>query len=181
MSERGDIIRTMQRAFAREQREYAIVNPTRMSTSIVGRVAFKGLRDELYDRGYIVVDGIDGRAHYVPLARSVDVADLPMEGIVEVQRAANGRAADRTIAALADGGSIRRPSIWFTRDRKLSATMIRKASWKRTFGGSKRCAERVSSSASPREFGRYRMIFRSVVGGTMLSAPMERWLSSARI
>jgi Protein of unknown function (DUF3363) len=42
--------------------------------------------------------------HYVPLARSVDVADLPMEGIVEVQRAANGRAADRTIAALADGG-----------------------------------------------------------------------------
>lgn len=51
MGERGDIIRTMQRAFAREQREYAIVNPTRMSTSIVGRVAFKGLRDELYDRG----------------------------------------------------------------------------------------------------------------------------------
>jgi Protein of unknown function (DUF3363) len=60
---------------------------------------------------YIVVDGIDGRAHYVPLARSVDVANLPMEGVVEVQRAANGRAADRTIAALADGGSTRRPRV----------------------------------------------------------------------
>jgi type IV secretory pathway VirD2 relaxase len=104
MSERGDIIRTMQRAFTREQREYAIVNPTRISDSIVGRVAFKGLRDELYDRGYIVVDGVDGRAHYVPLARSVDIADLPTEGIVEVQGAADGRAADRTIAALAEGG-----------------------------------------------------------------------------
>ncbi len=59
--------------------------------------------------------------------------------------------------------------------------MIRKDSWKRTFGGSKRCAERVSSSGSPREFGSYRMIFRSAVGGKMLSAPMERWLISARI
>jgi hypothetical protein len=107
MGEFGDIIRTMQRAYAREQREYAIVNPTRMSTLIVGRVAFKGLRDELYHRGDIVVDGIDGRAHYMPLARSAHVADLPMEGIVEVQRAANGRAADRTIAALADGGLYR--------------------------------------------------------------------------
>jgi type IV secretory pathway VirD2 relaxase len=104
MGERGDIIRTMQRAFTREQREYAIVNPTRISASIVGRVAFKGLRDELYDRGYIVVDGVDGRAHYVPLARSVDIADLPMEGIVEIRGAPDGRAADRTIAALAEGG-----------------------------------------------------------------------------
>jgi type IV secretory pathway VirD2 relaxase len=104
MGERGDIIRTMQRAFTQEQREYAIVNPSRLSAPIVGRIAFKGLADELYDRGYVVVDGVDGRAHYVPLARSVDIADLPMEGIVEVRGAAKARAADRTIAALADGG-----------------------------------------------------------------------------
>jgi type IV secretory pathway VirD2 relaxase len=104
MGERGDIIRTMQRAFTREHREYAIVNPTQMFASIVGRLAFKGLADELHDRGYIVVDGVDGRAHYVPLARSVDIANLPMEGIVEVRGAADGRAADRTIATLAEGG-----------------------------------------------------------------------------
>jgi type IV secretory pathway VirD2 relaxase len=49
----------------------------------VGRIAAKGLADEFYDRGYIVVEGLDGRAHYVPLARSVDIADLPTDGIVE--------------------------------------------------------------------------------------------------
>ena len=29
------------------------------------------------------LDGLDGRAHNVPLARSVDIADLPTDGIVE--------------------------------------------------------------------------------------------------
>jgi len=104
MGERGDIIRTMQRAFTRERREYAVVNPSRLSNPVVGRIASKGLADELHDRGYIVVDGVDGRAHYVPLARSVDIADLPMDGILEVRGTANSRAADRAIAALADGG-----------------------------------------------------------------------------
>ncbi len=39
-----------------------------MRHSIIGRVAGKGLADELYDRGYLVVDGIDGKAHYVALS-----------------------------------------------------------------------------------------------------------------
>jgi hypothetical protein len=104
MGERGDIIRTMQRAFTREQREYAIVNPVRLSAPIIGRIAAKGLADELYDRGYIVVDALDGRAHYVPLARSVDIADLPTGGFVVVRGTGDPRTADRTIAALADRG-----------------------------------------------------------------------------
>lgn len=107
MGERGDIIRTMQRAFTKGQREYAVVNPSQLASSLVGRIASKGLADELYDRGYIVVDGIDGRAHYVPLARSVDLADLPLEGIVEVRGASLTRAADRAIASVADGGIYR--------------------------------------------------------------------------
>jgi type IV secretory pathway VirD2 relaxase len=95
MGERGAIIRTMQHAFTQEQRGYAVVNPSQLASPLVGRIAFKGLRDELYDRGYIVVDGIDGRAHYVPLARSVDITDLPLESIVEVRGATTARAADR--------------------------------------------------------------------------------------
>ena len=107
MGERGDIIRTMQRAFTKEQREYAVVNPSQLASPLVGRIAFKGLADELYDRGYIVVDGIDGRAHYVPLARSVDIADLSLESIVEVRGTATARAADRTIVSVADRGIYR--------------------------------------------------------------------------
>jgi type IV secretory pathway VirD2 relaxase len=104
MGERGDIIRTMQRTFTRDQREYVIVSPARMSATIVGRIAAKGLADELNDRAYVIVDGIDGRAHYAPLSPSVDIADLPVGGIVELRGASNLRTADRNIAAVADGG-----------------------------------------------------------------------------
>jgi type IV secretory pathway VirD2 relaxase len=104
MGERGDIIRTMQRAFTREQREYVIVSPARMPAPIVGRIAAKGLADELNDRAYVIVDGVDGRAHYAPLSPSVDIADLPVGGIVELRGASNLRTADRNIAAVADGG-----------------------------------------------------------------------------
>ncbi|HYM36441.1 MAG TPA: DUF3363 domain-containing protein, partial [Steroidobacteraceae bacterium] len=58
MGERGDIIRTMQRAFSRERREFSIVDPQKLAAPIVGRLAAKGLVDEMYDRRYIVVDGI---------------------------------------------------------------------------------------------------------------------------
>jgi type IV secretory pathway VirD2 relaxase len=34
MGERGDIIRTMQRAFTKEQREYAVVNPSQLASSL---------------------------------------------------------------------------------------------------------------------------------------------------
>ena len=104
IGERGDIIRTMQRAFTRERREYVIVNPGRMAIPIVGRIAAKGLADELHDRGYLIVDGVDGKAHYAALARSVDIADLPVGGIVELRGASEPRAADRTIAAVAEQG-----------------------------------------------------------------------------
>lgn len=104
MGERGDIIRTMQRAFTRGEREFTILNPLRMAAPIVGRIAAKGLADELHDRGYLIVDGIDGRAHYAALARSVDIADLPIGGVVELLGASDPRAADRTIAAVADRG-----------------------------------------------------------------------------
>jgi type IV secretory pathway VirD2 relaxase len=104
MGERGDIIRTMQRAFTRAEREYVIVNPVRMPAPIIGRIAAKGLADELNDRAYVIVDGIDGRAHYAALASSFDIADLPVGGIVELRGGAYPRVADRNIAGVADHG-----------------------------------------------------------------------------
>ena len=38
MGERGDIIRTMQRAFSNERRDFDIVDPARPGAPIVGRV-----------------------------------------------------------------------------------------------------------------------------------------------
>src|SRR3546814_2971980 len=56
MGERGDIIRTMQRAFTehglqRAAADYAIAEPAQM-TPIVGRVVERGLSDEANDRHY---------------------------------------------------------------------------------------------------------------------------------
>ena len=101
LGERGDIVRAMQRAFSGQRREFAVFNAHGSMTAIVGRIAGKGIIDELFDRTYLIVDGLDGRAHYVPLPVNADLDALPTGGIVDV-RGPGDRAADRTIAALAE-------------------------------------------------------------------------------
>ncbi|GEC17333.1 DUF3363 domain-containing protein [Nitrobacter winogradskyi] len=106
MGERGDIIRTMQRAMTGLKRDFVVLDGASAQSPVVGRIVDKGLADELYDRGYLIVDGIDCRAHYVPLAANADLEALPIGGIVET-RAATERTADRTIAGLAANGIYR--------------------------------------------------------------------------
>lgn len=107
MGERGDIIRTMQRAMSGSQRELAVFEPGEQARPVIGRVAAKGLADELYDKGYLVLDGVDGKAHYVALSDRVELAQYPTGAVVEVKGSASVRAADRTIAALAADGVYR--------------------------------------------------------------------------
>jgi len=47
MGERGDIIRTMQRAMNRQARELVVFQPGEDGINIIGRVVTKGLADEL--------------------------------------------------------------------------------------------------------------------------------------
>ncbi|MED4998206.1 relaxase/mobilization nuclease and DUF3363 domain-containing protein [Pseudomonas aeruginosa] len=107
MGERGDIIRTMQRAMSGKQRELVVFQPGEAGRAIVGRVAGKGLADELYDKGYLIVDGTDGKAHYVALPPRSELEQYPTGAVIEVKRAANVRVADRNIAALSVGGVYR--------------------------------------------------------------------------
>ena len=107
MGERGDIIRTMQRAMGGQQRDLAVFQPGEDGHSVIGRVAGKGLADELYDRGYLVVDGVDGKAHYVALPPKAELEQYPMGAVVEVKGSADVRTADKTIAALASNGLYR--------------------------------------------------------------------------
>ena len=107
MGERGDIIRTMQRAVGGAQRDLAVFQPGEESRSVIGRVAGKGLADELYDKGYLVVDGIDGKAHYVALPAKTELAQYPVGTIVEARGSAEFRAADKNIVALAVDGLYR--------------------------------------------------------------------------
>ena len=109
MGERGDIIRTMQRAMSGLKREMVILDSASSSAPVVGRIIGKGLADELHDRGYLIVDGIDGRTHYVPLAAGAELEALPIGGIVETRSVAE-RTADRTVAGLAEDGLYRTES-----------------------------------------------------------------------
>ncbi|MEW6344218.1 MAG: relaxase/mobilization nuclease and DUF3363 domain-containing protein [Pseudomonadota bacterium] len=107
MGERGDIIRTMQLAMSGQQRELAVFHAGGDGRAIVGRVAGKGLADELYDKGYLIVDGTDGKAHYVALLPRAELGQYPTGAVVEVKGAADVRAADRNVAALAVNGVYR--------------------------------------------------------------------------
>lgn len=106
MGERGDILRTMQKALQGQQRD-CVLPESVVAAPVIGCIAAKGLADELNDRGYLVVDSIDGRAHYVNLPTGADMAGLPMGGIVEVKPAGQERDVDRTISNLARDGVYR--------------------------------------------------------------------------
>ncbi|KQW64996.1 DUF3363 domain-containing protein [Variovorax sp. Root411] len=108
LGERGDIVRAMNKAMRGEPREFAL--EAVVTGSMVGRIAAKGMADELNDQGYLVVDGVDGRAHYVKLPKGAGLAelhDLPVGGIVEVKAKGQPREVDRTVAALSHDGVYR--------------------------------------------------------------------------
>jgi type IV secretory pathway VirD2 relaxase len=113
MGERGDIIRTMQRAYAArgEAPAYAdlvVYNPTaKEARPLVGRILERGLSDELADRHYLIVEATDGRSHYVEIGTGENFDFHETGAIVRVDAVEVGaREADRVVAvvAAANGG-----------------------------------------------------------------------------
>lgn len=113
VGERGDIIKTMHREMsaqkvARNTGDYAIYDPADPEAKrIVGRVIARGLSDEDKDRHFVIVDGVDGRTHYVDIGRGDAVEATPNNSIVAITPKRSGpKAVDRTVAdiAAANGG-----------------------------------------------------------------------------
>lgn len=104
--ERGDIVRLMRRTFTTGTREVAIFDAQRALASVTGRLVAKGMLDELSDTPYVVIDAVDGRAHYVRLPAGTHLLDIPKGAIVEA-RPTGERATDRNIVALANDGIYR--------------------------------------------------------------------------
>ncbi|HEY5239719.1 MAG TPA: relaxase/mobilization nuclease RlxS [Rhizomicrobium sp.] len=107
LGERGDIIKTMHRELTAENREraaadYAIYDPAAHSEKLVGRVVAQGSSDELHERRYVIVDGTDGRAHYVDVGLVETHEIPPAGGIIAIAPASAGvRPSDRTVAEIA--------------------------------------------------------------------------------
>ncbi|UUL82566.1 relaxase/mobilization nuclease RlxS [Sphingomonas qomolangmaensis] len=105
MGERGDIIRLMQRELTARRLDRAHADrviESDLPATLIGRVIRRGFSDEHRDRHYLIVDGIDGRVHYLDIGRASATDPTPEGAIVRVApRTAEMREADRTIAAVA--------------------------------------------------------------------------------
>ena len=106
LGEQGDIIRTMQRALKAAGLNRApieqIIHRSGSDVLVTGRVVARGLADEARDRHYLIVDGVDGRSHYVDIGKGERTEPLPEGAIVRiVPRSAAAREADRRIATIA--------------------------------------------------------------------------------
>jgi hypothetical protein len=107
LGERGDIIRTLQRELKTAGMERSLADQLIFSpdagASVTGRVVARGLADELRDHHYLVIDGLDGRSHYVAVGKGGAVEPLFQGAIVRIApRLALVRASDERIAAIAE-------------------------------------------------------------------------------
>ena len=170
LGERGDIIRTMQRAMSGQPRELAVFEPGDDGRTIVGRVAAKGLADELHDRGYLVIDGVDGKAHYVALNARDELANYPTGAVVEVRGSTEVRAADKNIAALASDGLYRTDHHLAIEQGRAKPGRDPQESSQPMSAGWKPCAGPASWSAWPTGYGRCRTTWPSAVASTTRSA-----------
>jgi len=88
MGDRGDIIRTMHRALSRNGREpgigdFAIHGED--APAVLGRLADRGLHDELKGSAYVVIEGVDGRSHHLRFGSLEATGDATVGAIVEAR------------------------------------------------------------------------------------------------
>ncbi len=99
LGNRNDIIATMHRAMREAKIDrpgvsFAIFDGEASTGPVIGRVAAVGLTDEINDRYFIVVDGIDGKVHHADLGRIRPEA-LPGKGMIVSIEAAEQESGSR--------------------------------------------------------------------------------------
>jgi hypothetical protein len=95
LGERGDIMVIMNKVMRahgidRPAGDFAIFSSARQSEPIIGHVVEVGIADEMSDRKYLIVDGIDGRIHYAETG-TVTGIDLPGPGMIVALSGAGGK------------------------------------------------------------------------------------------
>jgi len=123
LSIRGDIIKTMHRAFMENGIESDddrnLVIGSQPQKPIIGRLMDKGLHDELTGEAYAIIDGVDGKAHYIRFKNMEILEHAPnMGGLVEFHQIGgeDGKPGARVLSVRSD----------LPLDRQITATG---ASW----------------------------------------------------
>ncbi len=86
LGERADTFKMMQRALrqARIERgaaDLAVFERGTRKAPLIGQIAGIGMVDEITDRSWVVIDALDGRAHYAELGR-LTPSEVPSRGMV---------------------------------------------------------------------------------------------------
>ena len=87
LGERGDITRTMHKAMSERGKQgglapYALHEPSD-NRRVIGRLVERGLHDELTGEAYAIVEGVDGRTHYLRFSDLDQTSDAAPGAIVE--------------------------------------------------------------------------------------------------
>jgi len=88
LGDRGDVLRTMHRALSRGGREPAVGDFAihgEDAPAVLGRLADRGLYDELKSSAYVVIEGVDGRSHHLRFGSLEAAGDAPVGAIVEAR------------------------------------------------------------------------------------------------
>ncbi|RWR31866.1 DUF3363 domain-containing protein [Sinirhodobacter populi] len=114
MGERGDIVRSMQKALRADGHDRDPmtfhIHDAAPETPITGRVVDKYLTNELGENLTVVIDGIDGRTHHVPGIEPSRLDEARIGSVIEIGPPETAsRPSDRAIAGMAEDG-IYRPS-----------------------------------------------------------------------
>jgi hypothetical protein len=104
LSIRGDIIKTMHRALVSAGREPDVsgfaLHGDRVTDQVLGRLVERGLLNELRGSAYAIVDGIDGRPHYLQFSTLEMTGDAKVGAIVEARAYQDDKGHDRLSLAV---------------------------------------------------------------------------------
>jgi type IV secretory pathway VirD2 relaxase len=104
LGERNDVIKRIHRSLSQHGWERPTsgfaLNAEATATPVIGRLAARGLDDELTGSAYAVVDGTDGRAHHVRLPDLDAAGDSEPGSIVELRRYEDAKGRQRVVIAV---------------------------------------------------------------------------------
>jgi hypothetical protein len=109
IGERKDIIKRIHRDLRTQNIERGVcefvLDTEEVGQPIMGRLVSRGLDDELKETAYAIVDGIDGRTHYIRLPDLDATSDAAPGAIVEVRRFEDAAGRQRVaLAVRSDSG-----------------------------------------------------------------------------
>ena len=103
LGERGDIIKRLHRAMSKPGREADIsgfVLEGESAGPVLGRLAARGLDDELKGTAYAIVEGVDGRTHHLKFSDLDAAGDGRVGSVVELRRYEDARGRQRVALAV---------------------------------------------------------------------------------